>query len=120
MHAGEEIPRVGPDDCLADALVEMTRKSLGMVFVVSGDGSLLGVFTDGDLRRALERAVDARSTPMEKVMTAGCVSVRPQALAAEGLKLMQDRKVNGLAVLDERGALVGALNMHDMLRAGVL
>ncbi len=120
MHSGEDIPRVARDECLAEALVEMTRKSLGMVFIVDADQGLLGVFTDGDLRRALEREVDARRTPMEQVMTAGCVSVRPDALAAEGLKLMQDRKVNGLAVVDEREALIGALNMHDLLRAGVL
>ncbi len=120
MHGGEGIPRVAREECLAEALVEMTRKSLGMVFIVDADQGLLGVFTDGDLRRALEREVDARRTPMEQVMTAGCVSVRPHALAAEGLKLMQDRKVNGLAVVDEREALIGALNMHDLLRAGVL
>lgn len=120
MHIGDEIPCVHGDDCLADALVEMTRKSLGMVFVVDARSRVLGVFTDGDLRRTLERGLDARVTAMAEVMTAGCVSVRPEALAAEALNLMQARKVNGLAVLDDDGKLAGALNMHDLLRAGVI
>jgi arabinose-5-phosphate isomerase len=120
MHGGRDIPRVGRDATVADALVEMTRGALGMTFVVDADERLLGIFTDGDLRRTLARALDLHRTSIEVVMTSDGVTVRPDALAAEGLNIMQQRKVNGLPVVDADGMVVGALNMHDMLRAGVL
>lgn len=119
MHTGDAIPQVSSSAMLSDALMEMTRKSLGMTAVVE-DGVVLGIFTDGDLRRTLDGAVDPRTTPIRDVMTAGCVTVSPEMLAAQALKIMEERAINALLVTESGGRLSGALNMHDMLRAGVL
>jgi len=105
---------------LRDALVEMTRKGLGMTAVVDEDERVLGIFTDGDLRRALDREVDVHTTPIEAVMTRNCKTVGPELLAAEALQIMEAHKINALLVVDGGERLVGALNMHDLLRAGVL
>ncbi|MBK1701594.1 KpsF/GutQ family sugar-phosphate isomerase [Thiococcus pfennigii] len=120
MHQGDEIPMVRHGTLLKDTLVEMSRKGLGMSAVVDEMGRVLGVYTDGDLRRTLDRAIDIHTTPIDAVMTAGCVTVRSDTLAAAALHLMEERKINGLLVVDEGRRLVGALNMHDMLRAGVV
>lgn len=119
MHTGTRIPRVGTETSLADALVEMSNKGLGMTAIVDSDGRLLGVFTDGDLRRALDHAVDVHATAMADVMTYGGHRVGPDQLAAEGLELMERHRINALLVVDETDQLIGALNMHDLLRAGV-
>ncbi|AGA91466.1 KpsF/GutQ family protein [Thioflavicoccus mobilis 8321] len=120
MHQGDDIPMVRRGTPLKDALVEMSRKGLGMSAVVDDAGHVLGIFTDGDLRRTLDRPIDIHTTPIETVMTAGCVTARSDMLAAAALHLMEDRKINGLLIVDEAQFLVGALNMHDMLRAGVV
>jgi arabinose-5-phosphate isomerase len=120
MHTGPAIPKVGEDVLLRDALVEMSRKGLGMTAIVDSQDGVLGVFTDGDLRRALDRRVDLHEARIADFMTRGCKTVKPTLLAAEALHLMQSHKINGLLVVDEAGRLVGALNMHDLLRAGVL
>jgi len=120
MHTGEAIPRVREGTLLRDALVEMTRKGLGMTAVVDEDERVLGIFTDGDLRRALDREVDVHTTPIEAVMTRNCKTVGPELLAAEALQIMEAHKINALLVVDGGERLVGALNMHDLLRAGVL
>jgi arabinose-5-phosphate isomerase len=120
MHSGERIPAVTQDTPLSAALLEITRKALGMTAVVDDAGRVLGVFTDGDLRRTLDRAIDIHCTPVGEVMTARCKTIEPRQLAVEALKLMEDHKVNALPVVDEAGRLVGALNMHDLLRAGVV
>jgi len=120
MHTGEGVPRVLPDAPLRDALVEMTRTRLGTTAVVDDENRLVGIFTDGDLRRTLDQAVDLNSARISEVMTHGCTTVTPDMLAEEGLRIMQERKINALLVLDADGCLVGALNMHDMLQAGVL
>jgi len=120
MHTGDGIPQVGPEALVSEALVEMTRTSLGMTAVVSADGQVAGVFTDGDLRRALEREIDVHRTRVREVMTPGCITVEPGLLAAEGLHIMQQRAINALLVVDPEQRLCGALNMHDLLRAGVL
>ncbi|ROR29763.1 KpsF/GutQ family sugar-phosphate isomerase [Inmirania thermothiophila] len=120
MHTGDGVPRVGTDALLREALVEMTAKGLGMTAVVDPDGRVAGVFTDGDLRRSLDRGVDVHRTPIAEVMTREARTVRPGLLAAEALHLMETHKINGLLVVDEDGRLLGALNMHDLLRAGVL
>jgi arabinose-5-phosphate isomerase len=120
MHTGDEVPRVSEDVLLRDALVEMTRKGLGMTAVVDAHARVLGIFTDGDLRRALDRRVDLHEVRIADFMTRSCKTVRPGVLAAEALNLMQRHKINGLLVVDERDYLVGALNMHDLLRAGVI
>lgn len=120
MNTGTAVPRIEPDAPLAQGLLEMSRKSLGMTAVVDPAGRLLGVFTDGDLRRALDRVVDIHRTPMREVMTAGCKTIAPTALAAEAVRLMEQFKIMALPVVDEHDVLVGALNVHNLLRAGVM
>jgi arabinose-5-phosphate isomerase len=120
MHTGDGVPRVPATATLSEALMEMTRKSLGMTGVVDGEGRVLGIFTDGDLRRTLDGELDARRTPIAEVMTPGCITVHGEMLAAEALKIMERRKINALLVVDADGRLEGAMNMHDLLRAGVL
>jgi arabinose-5-phosphate isomerase len=120
MHTGEAIPAVGPDTLLINALMEMTRKGLGMTAVVDADHRLIGIFTDGDLRRAIDHQVDVHVARVSEVMTAHCKTVRPGMLAAEALQLMDSRMINALPVVDAENKLVGALNMHDLLRAGVV
>ncbi len=120
MHQEEAIPRVRRGTRLTQALVEMTRKGLGMTAIVDDEGRLLGVFTDGDLRRALDRPVDIYTTIIETIMTPDCITAHREMLAAEALHLMEEHKINGLFIVDEGARLIGALNMHDMLRAGVV
>ncbi len=120
MHRGDCIPLVSLGTSLIASLEEMSRKGLGMTGVVAADGVLVGIFTDGDLRRALDRGLDVHRTLIEEVMTRGCVTTTADALAAEALHLMESRSINGLLALDGDGHPVGALNMHDLLRAGVV
>ncbi|HUT40776.1 MAG TPA: KpsF/GutQ family sugar-phosphate isomerase [Gammaproteobacteria bacterium] len=120
MHTGDAIPRVSPDTLLSDALVEMTRKGLGMTAVVDADGRLAGVFTDGDLRRTIDHRIDLHTARVSEVMTANCKTVHPGMLAAEALQIMDDTKINALPVINDDNKIVGALNMHDLLRAGVV
>jgi arabinose-5-phosphate isomerase len=120
MHTGDQIPRSAPDDLLKDALLEMSRKGLGTTVVVDGDDRVLGVFTDGDLRRALDRQVDVHAARVAEVMTRHCKTIAPGTLAAEALQRMQQYKINALPVVNSAGKLAGVLNMHDLLRAGVL
>ncbi|PWG65202.1 KpsF/GutQ family sugar-phosphate isomerase [Sediminicurvatus halobius] len=120
MHTGERLPRVGPDTLLGEALVEMSRKGLGMTAVVDDDDRVLGVFTDGDLRRTLDHGVDVHGTRVREVMTAGGRQIPRQSLAAEALELMERHRINALLVTDDEHRLIGALNMHDLLRAGVV
>lgn len=120
MHREEKIPRVSQQATISAALVEMTAKGLGMTAVVDDRGRILGVFTDGDLRRTLDRGVDLHRTPVTEVMTRGGIVTRPDRLAAEALKLMEENKINGLLVVEDDTRLTGALNMHDLLRAGVV
>ncbi len=120
MHTGDEIPAVNRHATLDRALVEMTAKGLGMTAVVDEERRVLGIFTDGDLRRTLDRGVDLHRTPVTEVMTEGGVTTVPEKLAAEALKLMEEKKINALLVVDEERRLTGALNMHDLLRAGVV
>lgn len=120
MHTGDGMPRVHEDALLSQALVEMTRKGLGMTMVVDANDTVIGVFTDGDLRRSLDHGVDVHTTPITEVMTRNCKTASPGMLAAEALRMMQVHKINALPVVDERHKAVGALNMHDLLRAGVV
>ncbi|MES1942845.1 KpsF/GutQ family protein [Salinisphaera sp. PC39] len=120
MHRGDEMPVVDETTPLGDALLEMTRTRLGMTGVVDGEGRLSGLFTDGDLRRALDSAADVRSTPIAEVMTRAPRTAGPDMLAAEALHMMEAHKINGLMVVDAERRPVGALNMHDLLRAGVV
>ncbi|HEV2269140.1 MAG TPA: KpsF/GutQ family sugar-phosphate isomerase [Steroidobacteraceae bacterium] len=120
MRTGDALPRVGPKTRLGDGLVEMSRKGLGMTVIVDDGNRLLGVFTDGDLRRALDRHVDVHGATMTEVMTSPCRSIGPQDLAAEAVHLMEVHRITALPVADEQGRLIGALNVHDLLRAGVM
>jgi arabinose-5-phosphate isomerase len=120
MRRGDDLPRVGPDTALTEGLLEMSRKRLGLTAVVDGDDRVLGIFTDGDLRRTLDRKLDIHGTRMADVMTRTPRSIGPDELAAEAVLMMEKHAVNGLLVLDAAGHLVGALNVHDLLRAGVM
>ena len=120
MHTGERLPKVERGTSLRDALLEMTRKGLGMTVVVERDGHLAGIFTDGDLRRTLDKGIDVRQSLIDDVMTARGKTANADMLAAEALKIMEDHKINSLVVIDDAGLPVGALNMHDLLRAGVM
>ena len=119
MHQGEEIPQVAPTELVPAALIEVTRKRLGMTTVIHAN-RVVGIFTDGDLRRAIDQGIDLSSTSIETVMTRNFTTVTQDILAAEALQIMQERKINALVVLSDSGELVGALNMHDMLAAGVI
>ena len=120
MHAGAKLPVVGSSASLKDALLEMTRKGLGMTAIVNDDGGLEGVFTDGDLRRALEKSVDVHSARIVEMMTQNPKTIGPDQLAVEAVERMQELKINGLLVVDQDKKLVGALNMQDLLKAGVV
>lgn len=121
MHTGTTVPRIGPDASLADALVEMTRKGLGMTAIVDERDRLLGVFTDGDLRRTLDDArIDLRGTPVRALMTTHAKTIGPNRLAVEAARLMEDHKIHALLVVNDDGTLAGALNIHDLLRARVV
>ena len=120
MHAGEALPVVTETASLKEALLEMTRKGLGMTAIVDAEGRLTGVFTDGDLRRLLDRDVDVRTLMIREVMKREPRTIAEDVLAVEAVRLMQEAKVNGLLAVDAQGRLTGALNMHDLLRAGVV
>jgi len=119
MRSGEHVPKVRADTTLANGLMEVTSKGLGMTAVVDGADRLLGVFTDGDLRRALDRAADLQRTRMDEVMSRHAKTVQPGTLAAEAVHLMETHRITSLIVLDTQDKIVGALNVHDLLRAGV-
>jgi len=120
MHQGAEIPIVGPNDTVSAGLLEMSRKGLGMTAVAESDGRLLGVFTDGDLRRALDHRLDVHATEMSAVMTRQCRTIGPKALAVDAVVLLERHRITALVVVNDRGHVVGALNVHDLLRAGVM
>lgn len=121
MHTGAHIPTVGPQVSLTDALVEMTRKGLGMTAIVDAEGRLLGVFTDGDLRRAVDDDdIDLRSTAVTQLMTPDPKTIGADRLAVEAAQLMEAHKIHALLVVDADRRVVGALNIHDLLRARVV
>lgn len=105
---------------LKDALIEVTQKRLGMTAVIDNNNVLQGIFTDGDLRRALDNNVDLQNTLIENVMTPNGTTVTAEMLAAECLLIMESKKINALIVTDETNQPIGALNMHDLLKAGVI
>ena len=120
MHKGKEVPAVHRDASLRDALVEMTAKGLGMTAVTDSDGRAVGIFTDGDLRRCLDRGLDVHRATVADAMTPVGRRIDPGRLAAEALNVMEEAKINALLVVDAEERLCGALNMHDLLRAGVV
>ncbi|HET9300081.1 MAG TPA: KpsF/GutQ family sugar-phosphate isomerase [Candidatus Polarisedimenticolaceae bacterium] len=116
MHAGESVPRVRRGASMAEAVTEMSQKRLGMTCVVDGDGRLLGVLTDGDLRRRMLRVERPLEGTVDDVMSPSPVTIAPSALAAEALRAMEDRRITSLAVVDEGGALQGVIQIHDLWR----
>jgi len=120
MRTGEQVPTVGPDASLRDGMLEITRKGLGMTAIVDDARRVLGIYTDGDLRRALDQPGDFRTRRMGELMTPGPKTIAPRRLAAEAVHLMETYKITQLLVVDEHNVLVGALNVHDLFRAGVM
>jgi arabinose-5-phosphate isomerase len=120
MRKGEEVAQVKSGTPVRQAVAEMTRGKIGMTAVLDAGGMVRGIFTDGDLRRALEKGSYADAASVDQLMSAGPRTIRPSALAVEAVQIMEKHKVNQLLVVDERGALVGALNMHDLFRAKVI
>jgi arabinose-5-phosphate isomerase len=120
MHSGDAIPSVSREVSVSTGLLEMTQKGLGMTAVVDKENRILGVFTDGDLRRTLDDGIDVHKTTMDEVMHAGCITVGPDILAAEAVHILEEKKITALLVADEGGRLVGALNVHDLFRAGIM
>ncbi len=120
MHGGDALPRVGTEATLKAALVEMTQKGLGMTAIVDAGGKVAGLFTDGDLRRALERPLDLQHSKIADLMTKNPKTIRADELAVAAVEKMDTLKINGLLVVDADNTLVGALNMHDLLKAGVV
>lgn len=119
MRTGDAIPRIHAEALLRDALLEISRKGLGMVIIDTAEGRVQGIFTDGDLRRALDRGLDIHHLTIGEVMTPGGLTARPDWLAVEALEMMENHHVNALPVVDEDARLIGAINMHDLLHAGV-
>lgn len=120
MRTGAEVPMVSPETTISAGLLEMSRKGLGLTAVVDAHGKLIGIFTDGDLRRCFERELNVMASLMRDVMHANPTTIQSLALAIEAVEMMEQRKINGLLVVDESGKLVGALNMHDLLMAKVV
>lgn len=120
MHDGASTPIIRDTQCIKDALIEMSAKGLGMTAIVDNRGQLNGLFTDGDLRRILEQRIDIHSTLISEVMTRSCTTATADMLAAEALNIMERKRINGLIVIDENRHPIGALNMQDLLKAGVL
>ncbi len=120
IHSGEQMPKVADRTVLIEALVEVTQKKLGMTTVVDKDGRLLGIFTDGDLRRAIDKGVDIHSTAIKDIMTTHCKTIALGLLAAEALHIMDTNKITALIVVDNDTRPIGVLHMHDLLSAGVI
>lgn len=120
MHEGMQIPLITESATISAALLEISQKGLGMTGILDSQGRLAGIFTDGDLRRILDQRIDIHQTLISAVMTRNCVTIRAEMLAAEALKIMEQKKINALMVVTADQIPVGALNMHDLLRAGVL
>ena len=120
MRTGDRVPAVGADVTLRDALLEMTDKGLGMTAIVDDRNSILGIYTDGDLRRTLDSGSDIRTTTIRDVMHTNCKTTTADVLAAEALHLLEENKITSLLVADDDGVLVGALNIHDLFREGLM
>ena len=120
MHTGEDIPMVNEDASLRDALLEITQKNLGMTAIVNKQQQVIGIYTDGDLRRTLDKNIDVHTAAVKNVMTINCKTIQQNILAAEALTVMQENKINAMLVVDNSNVVIGALNMHDLLRAGVV
>jgi arabinose-5-phosphate isomerase len=120
MRTGSDAPQITRGATLMDAMLEMSRGRMGMTAVLDDGGRVIGIFTDGDLRRTLEKGIDLRTTRIDEVMGAAPRTIAPERLAAEAVEIMERHKVNQLLVVDSGKSLLGALNMHDLFRAKVI
>lgn len=120
MHTDLRIPAVLESSLISEALLEMTEKKLGMTAIIDHDGRVKGIFTDGDLRRTLEKNLDVHQTAISEVMTPNCKVISRHILAAEAMQIMEEKKINALLVVDENQRISGALNMHDLIHAGIV
>ncbi len=120
MHIGSNIPSVSETASIRDALLEMTEKKLGMTAIVNADNKVIGIFTDGDLRRTLAKSADLHQTAISEVMTTHCSVISADILAAEAMQIMEKKKINALIVVSDQKQAIGALNMHDLIRAGIV
>ena len=120
MRAGAAVPAIGPEASVADAILEISRGGIGMTLVITPTRQLLGIFTDGDLRRAFAKNLDLRTLSVADIMGRQPRAIGPDKLAVEAVEIMEQHKVNQLPVVDEHGALIGALNMHDLFQAKVI
>jgi arabinose-5-phosphate isomerase len=120
MRTGDQLPMSSPEATLRDGLLEMSRKGLGMTAIVDERRRVLGIYTDGDLRRTLDRPADVHSLRMREVMTPEPKTIKARLLAAEAVHMMESARITQLLVVDDDNVLIGALNVHDLLRAGVM
>ena len=120
MRTDASIPAVQEDSTISEAVMEMTAKGMGMTAVVNKENQLTGVYTDGDLRRSLDQEMSLKEIQVSTVMTANCITINPHILAAEAVKIMDEKNINALMVVDDNKQPVGALNVHDLFRAGVM
>ena len=120
MRSGERVPMVLEEAMLSDAILEMSKKGVGMTAIIDSDKYVLGIYTDGDLRRTLDQKQDFNTTTVREVMSANPRSINANALAAEAVQVMEEFNISQLLVVDEHNKLVGALNMHDLLHAKVI
>jgi len=120
MHIGNAIPKVKKNVVISEALVEMTRKRMGMTAIINDDTTLAGIYTDGDLRRTLDKNLDVHTTKITEVYTPNCITVTKDTLAAEALQIMESRKITALIVVDENNIPIGAIHLHDILKAGLV
>ena len=120
MHVGSDIPSVPESAFISQALLEMTEKKLGMTAIVNDRNQVIGIFTDGDLRRTLAKSLDIQNTAISEVMTPQCAVISEDILAAEAMQIMEQKKINALVVVDKQQIAIGALNMHDLIRAGIV
>ena len=120
MHYGSQMPSVSPDDSMLMALREISEKGLGMTTVTNDHNQLVGVFTDGDLRRCLQKGMDINSADIGSVMSANPRRIKQSALAAQALNIMETHEITALIIVDESDVPVGVLHMHDLLKAGII
>lgn len=120
MHVGEEIPSVLESAFISEALLEMTEKKLGMTAIVNANKQVVGIFTDGDLRRTLAKNIDIHQTRITDFMTVHCAVIGADSLAAEAMQIMEKKKINALIIVNEQQQAIGALNIHDLIRAGIM
>ena len=120
MHTGDQVPKIKPDQMLSEGLIEISQKSLGMVAIIDDKNHVIGIFTDGDLRRSLDAKIDIHKTSMKEVMSPNFKCASSEMLAMDSMKLLKEFKITHLLITNESNNLLGALNIHDLLQAGIV